>query len=139
MLHITREMFETHAPAPISQGEVSIWMYDLAPLEIREAADKCEYEVMKLEHDKLILGHSETGHHHVLEPVDKTIHVSQVAQALIDKTNDLFVSLTMYHDGVVNHLRGYDTHNAFKLSAGYKYIIRPDDEQVVEGWRKVAD
>lgn len=138
MFTLTEEMFKTHAPQPIAQGEVSIWMKKYAPKEIVDLAERGALKEMKLENDRLIIGHSETGHHHVIEAVRPSVHVSKAAQALIDETNDLFINLRLAEDCKVTHLRGYDTHTGFMLPAG-DYIIRPDDEQTVEGWRRVAD
>lgn len=138
MIELSREMFETHAPNPIAQGEVSIWMKDLAPPEIQEAAAKGNLKEMKLEKDRMIIGHSETGHHHVLTPVNKKMNISKAAQALVDQANDLFINLKIHHNVEVKHLRSDDTHGSYILPAG-EYICRPDDEQTFEGWRRVAD
>lgn len=138
MLHITRDMFEMNAPQPICQGEVTIWHEDFAPPEILKAAKECKYDIMKLENDRMIVGHSETGHCHVIEPVDKSVPLSEAAQAMIDQTNDLFISLKIHHDSKVEHLKNFDTHDTFMLSKG-NYIIRPDDEQSVDGWVRSTD
>lgn len=138
MLHITKEMFKVNAPQPIAQGEVTIWREEFAPPEILDQARAGKLKVMALENDRLIVGHSETGHHHVIEAVREGVHVSDIAQALIDDTNDLFITLRLSDDAKVTHLRGTDTHTQYMLSAG-NYIIRPDDEQTVEGWQRVAD
>lgn len=138
MIKLTEEMFKTNSPQPISQGEVTIWNKKYAPKEIVDLVAKGNLVAKKLEKDTLILGHSETGHHHVLEPINKAVHISQAAQALIDETNDLFIDLRIHHDVEVKHLRGHDTHGSFILPAG-EYICRPDDEQSVEGWRRVQD
>lgn len=136
MITITEEMFKSGKP--IAQGEVLIWMKKYAPKRILDLLANGEFEELKLEHGKMILGHSETGHHHVLEPVDKTIPISKAAQALIDTTNDLIVDLKIANDCNLVHLRGNDTHKGFMLPAGeYVRVIR--EEQSPEGWRRVAD
>lgn len=137
MITLTKEMFALHAPQPICQGEVTIWRKEYAPVEIVAEAEKGNLKQMNLEKDRLIVGHSETGHHHVIEAV-RPVHVSRAAQALIDEANDTFINLKLHEDCKVVHLRANDTHVGFMLPAG-DYIIRPDDEQTVEGWRRVAD
>lgn len=138
MITLTEEMFKMNAPQPIAQGEVTIWMKKYAPKEIIKQLGKSKMTEMKLENDRLILGHSETGHHHVLEAARPDVHVSNAARALIDETNDLFIDLQISETCCVQHMRGSDTHKAFLLPPG-DYICRPDDEQTIEGWRRVAD
>jgi hypothetical protein len=138
MITLTEEMFKTHAPQPIAQGEVTIWMKKYAPKEIVAQLSKGKLKELKLEKDRLIVGHSETGHHHVIEAIRPNVHVSKAAQALIDETNDLFIDLKLHEDCKVTHLREHDTHTGFMLPAG-DYIIRPDDEQSVKGWTRVQD
>jgi len=136
MIRLTEEMFATRKP--IAQGEVLIWMKKYAPKRILDLVAKMKATELKLEHDKMILGHSETGHHHVLEPVNKSVHVSKAAQALIDQTNDMICDLKLLEDCELIHMRGHDTHKGFVLPAGdYVRVIR--EEQTVEGWRRVAD
>lgn len=136
MITLTENMFASGKP--IAQGEVLIWMKKYAPKRILDLLANGKLEEMKLEHGKMILGHSETGHHHVLEPVDKTIPVSKAAQALIDSTNDLIVDLKIVNDCQLVHMRGHDTHGGFILPPGeYVRVIR--EEQTVEGWRRVMD
>lgn len=138
MITLTEEMFASGQP--IAQGEVLIWMKKYAPKGILKAlADRARgMSEMKLEHGKMILGHSETGHHHVLEPVNKAVPISQAALALIDSTNDMIVDLKIMQDCQLLHQRPNDTHGGFILPPGdYVRVIR--EEQTIEGWRRVAD
>jgi hypothetical protein len=137
MITITEEMFKSGQP--IAQGEVLIWMKKYAPKSVIEViAGLKNISEMKLENDQLILGHSETGHHHVLEAVRPQVHISKAAQALIDQTNDTFIELKLHEDCKLVHLRGHDTHAGFILPAG-EYIRGLREEQTPEGWRRVAD
>ena len=86
----------------------------------------------------MILGHSETGHHHVLAAVRPEVHISKAAQAFIDEVNDTFVELRMFEECKLVHQRGYDTHAGFIFPAG-EYILVIREEQSPEGWRRVAD
>lgn len=136
-INVTEEMFSSGKP--VAQGEVLIWMKKYAPQAILDklAALKNMQE-MKLEKGMLILGHSETGHHHVLESVSKAMPVSKAALALIDAANDSFVDLKIYHECKLVHMRQDDQHRGFVLPPG-EYIRGIREEQVVEGWQRVAD
>lgn len=136
MLHITEDMFKTGQP--VAQGEVLIWMKKYAPQSVIDRMAGLKLTEMTLENGQLILGHSETGHHHVLEPVDNTVPVFQAALAMIDAANDSFVELTLHTDCALVHLRGFDTHAGFILPPG-EYVRGIREEQTVEGWRRVQD
>ena len=134
---LTEEMFSTGKP--FAQGEVLIWMKKYAPKDVlAKVAALKNMSDMKLEKGQLILGHSESGHHHVLEPVRKTVHISKAAQALIDVANDTFVDIKLLEPCEIVHLRDFDTHKSVVLPAG-EYIRGLREEQIVEGWRRVAD
>ena len=136
-IQLTEEMFKSGKP--VAQGEVLIWMKKYAPKSIIDGVSALKnLAPMKLENGMLILGHSETGHHHVLEPVDKTIPFSKAAQALIDAANDTFVELKLREPCQLIHLRSTDTHSGFVLPPG-EYIRGIREEQTVEGWTRVCD
>jgi hypothetical protein len=136
-IHLTEEMFSSGKP--FAQGEVLIWMKKFAPKAVLERlANLKNMQEMPLENGQLILGHSETGHHHVLEPVRKEIHISKAAQALIDAANDSFVELKLSEPCKIVHLRDFDTHKAVVLPAG-DYVRGIREEQSVQGWVRVAD
>ena len=136
MIHLTEEMFSVGKP--IAQGELLIWMRKYAPKAIVEGLAKLKLFPMKLENDQLILGHSETGHHHVLEAVRPNVHISKAAQALIDSANDNFEELKLIEPCVLRHLRTGDNHESFVFPAG-DYIRGIREEQIPDGWRRVAD
>lgn len=136
-IHLTEDMFKSGKP--IAQGEVLIWLKKYAPQAIVDklAALKNMKE-MQLEKGMLILGHSETGAFHVLEPVSKKISISKAALALIDAANDTFVDLKIFHECALVHMRQNDTHGGFILPPG-EYIRGIREEQSVQGWVRVAD
>lgn len=137
VMRLTEDMFSTGKP--FAQGEVLIWMKKYAPKAVLEGMAKLkDMKEMSLENGKLILGHSETGHHHVLEPVNKKMKISKAALALIDAANDSFVELKLNQDCQIIHLRGFDTHAPVILPAG-EYIRGLREEQTVQGWVRVAD
>lgn len=135
-LRLTEEMFK--CGKPVAQGEVVIWMKKYAPVAILKAIDGHSFKEMKLEHDQMILGHSETGHHHVLEAVRPKTKITKAAQVLIDEVNDAFCEIRMFEECQLTHLRSHDTHGALIFPAG-EYIRFLREEQSPEGWRRVAD
>lgn len=136
MIHLTEDMFKTGKP--FAQGEVNIWMKKYAPKAVLEGIAALKLTEMKLESGHLILGHSETGHHHVLEPVAKNVPISKAALALIDVANSTFIELRLIEQCQLRHLRGSDTHGTFVLPPG-EYIRGIREEQTPEGWVRVAD
>ncbi len=134
---LTEEMFSTGKP--FAQGEVLIWMKKYAPKAIVEGLAKLKnLQEMPLDKGRLILGHSETGHHHVLEPVNKKTSISKAALALIDSANNTFVELKLNQECEIIHLRDHDTHAPVALPPG-DYIRGIREEQSVKGWVRVAD
>lgn len=107
-----------------AQGEILFLRTDKIPEGLQTA---------KPENGHLIIGHSETGHHHVID-----LKKSKQAQLLIDKTNALIAYLDIGEDSIVEHLRSYDTHESIKLPAG-KYQIRYRAEDTPQGWQRVMD
>lgn len=91
---------------------------------------------MKVSPDKgkLIIAHSETGHHHCID-----IKKSKNVQLLIDSTNELIGLLKI--KGVpadLEHLRSNDTHETFRISEG-DYIVKYHAQETPEGWARVID
>lgn len=77
-----------------------------------------------------IVGHSETGHHHLMEAV----------QARFYGTNDPLVCYLKI-DGEFAHLihnRSFDKHDTITFSKGV-YEVRHQREYTPEGWRRVED
>jgi len=137
VIRLTEEMFSTGKP--VAQGEVLIWMRKYAPKGILEKMAKLrDMKDMPLVNGSMVLGHSETGAHHVLEPVAKKVSISKAAQALIDSANDTFVDLKIFQECALVHKRDDDTHKAVVLPPG-DYIRGIREEQTVQGWVRVAD
>lgn len=137
MTYITEDMFKSGKP--VAQDEVLIWMKKYAPESVLSSvAGLKNMQEMKLEHGQMILGHSESGHHHVLEPVRQNVKIDRAAQALIDAANDTFIELRLHEECKLVHLRGNDTHGSFVFPPG-EYIRGLREEQFPEGWRRVAD
>lgn len=92
-----------------------------------------DYKTVSPENNKLIVAHSESGHHHVIDLVR-----SKQADMLISKTNELMGRLVLGEDCEVEHLRSHDTHDTLKLEKG-NYVLRYRREYTPEGLRRVQD
>lgn len=137
IIRLTEEMFSTGQP--FAQGEVLIWMKKYAPKAILEGMAKLKnFNEMSLEKGMMIMGHSETGHHHILEPVSKKVTISKAAQALVDAANDTFIDLKIFQECALVHKREADNHKAVILPPG-DYIRGIREEQTVQGWVRVRD
>lgn len=91
---------------------------------------------LALEGGKLIIGHSETGHHHVLEHtsgatvtvLDRAPEGMRILHAILDEPNKLI------------HERGHDTHETIALPPGeYEFRIAREFDHYAELARKSAD
>lgn len=97
-----------------AQGEITI-----IRLGKVRGAKKLAGQVMKAERGQFIIGHSETGHHHVISAKGADVSVLErqpegmrVLRAILTETNAL------------THLRGHDTHDPIQLDGGYEYEFR---------------
>lgn len=82
------------------------------------------------ENGKVIVTHSETGHHHVM------LAERTKAYRLPDSIMDIF--LAVEEGDVLEHLRAHDTHESIKFDAGI-YHVRRQREYTPEGFRRVED
>lgn len=112
---------KTVTSRPCFQGDLMIRRIDTIPTMALPSAP---------ENGKHILAHSETGHHHVIE--------SRAANRFIDQTNEFIAWLEVADDTVLEHLRGFDTHEPLMIPPG-KYEVRTAREYTPEGWRHSAD
>lgn len=111
-----------------AQGDIIIKRVDSIPAKgLRE---------VKREGGKLIVAHSETQHHHVIERPRVTMWQ--------DEADPLVAWLEVHgEENLPNvaelvHERSYDTHEALEIPVG-KYQIRRQREYVPDGWRAVQD
>lgn len=109
---------------PYFQGDLMVMRVAGMPagVKVREA---------KADDGRLILAHSETGHHHVID--------SRNAQLLIDETNDYIAWLKIAEPCEIEHLRSFDTHEGYVLDPGVYELRRGQIERSPEGWRRAAD
>jgi hypothetical protein len=106
-----------------AQGELYFERIDTLPDGVRAVAP---------DGDRYIIGHSETGHHHVLERTRGRVF------ALPDEILECFIVVDGDALAEIKHLRPYDTHETIGLSKG-AYRVRRRREYVPEGFRRVAD
>lgn len=93
-----------------AQGEITIYRVgDLGDLP----AVPTGYTRLELENGQLIIGHSETGHHHVMNP-------ETTEAAVMDRPPEGMKILNMIVKSAtpIVHLRGHDTHEEIMLEPG---------------------
>lgn len=106
-----------------AQGDIYITRIDKLPAGI---------EPVKPEGGRIIVTHSEIGHHHVML-AERTKLYS------VPSSKDMEVILHVLDGGdVLEHLRPADTHEAIKFDPGF-YSVRRQREYVPEGFRRVED
>jgi hypothetical protein len=105
-----------------AQGDIYITRTDMqVPANAVEVQPEGNY---------LIITHSETGHHHVME---------KTKAKLYKLPDDIMKCLLVVEDPVaLQHLRDYDTHSPIQFEKG-NYIVRRQREYTPEGFRKVQD
>lgn len=104
-----------------AQGDILIQRIDKLPENVIP---------VEPENGKIIVTHSETGHHHVMT-MERT-----KAYRLPDSIMDIF--LTVEQGDVLEHLRPHDTHEPIQFEPGI-YHVRRQREYVPEGFRRVED
>ena len=80
--------------------------------------------------DSVIVGHSETGHHHVMEASRTTMY------RLPDTITDCL--LVVDQPDVLRHLREFDTHDPLSFAPG-TYKVTTAREYMPGGWRRSLD
>lgn len=108
--------------AVVYQGDIAIERIDALPRDAAREAARAD--------GALVVGHSETGHHH-------SIHNRRVR--MLESSDPLVCYLQVegkYADLV--HHRPVNPHEAFRLPTG-TYRVRRQREWTPEGWRRVED
>lgn len=108
-----------------AQGEITIRKIAKVPDAVKP---------LPLENGQSIIGHSETGHHHVLERPAKLMIAKtapdgmRILYAILDEPNALI------------HERGFDTHESIALPAGtYEFRIGREYDPYTEIARQQND
>lgn len=106
-----------------AQGELFFERIDALPAGVAPVEPEGEH---------YIIGHSETGHHHVLDRPKVRVY------SLPKEIMECFV-VVGDEPAELTHLRPHDTHEALRLDKGATYRVRRRREYVPEGFRMVAD
>jgi hypothetical protein len=122
---------------PFRQGEASFYPVEWLKEKGLDGHPNFSLEKpvqVKPEGGKLIIAHSETGHHHCIDAVrNKSAHL------LIDETNALIGLLKVGETPAdLEHLRSDHEHETFRISGG-DYIVRYHSQPTPEGWARVVD
>lgn len=104
-----------------AQGDIYIQRIDALPDGLTKAAPE--------KNGKLIVTHSETGHHHVMDAA----HVS-----MFSNDNPMVCYLYVEQPTALEHLRQFDTHAPISFQPG-NYKVNRQREHTPEGWRRVED
>jgi hypothetical protein len=112
-----------------AQGEITVIRID----DLTEIP--ATYVRMLLEDGKLIIGHSETGHHHVLSrPDEAEVYVMEDSEGMRILRAILHAPMSL------EHLRGFDTHEPLHLEPGaYEFRIAREYDPYAELARQSAD
>lgn len=113
--------------AVCAQGDVLIRRAVALPKNVSE---------VKPEHGRLIVTHSETGHHHCLTIDRKSSKTPNVQMYSGD--NPLVAWIKVNRPTALEHLRPHDTHEPIMFGVGI-YEVRRQREYTPEGWRQVQD
>lgn len=114
-----------------AQGEILITRLGPVPKKAKVSG-----QPLALEHGKLIIGHSETGHHHVLERntgasvtvLERAPEGMRILHAILEEPNKLI------------HERGHDTHETIALEPGeYEFRIAREFDHYAELARQSMD
>lgn len=110
-----------------AQGEIRMFRIDEIPADARPLAK---------ERGQFIIGHSETGHHHVLVAERVKVYEAPSAPQGMRILYALLESV-----GSLEHLRSHDTHQPHAFAPGDAIMFRTDREYdpYAELARQVAD
>lgn len=115
-----------------AQGEITIRRIGDVPTTV----SKIDAKPLPLQGGKLIIGHSETQHNHVLEHahgasvmvLDRAPEGMRILRAILEEPNKLV------------HERGHDTHETIELQPGeYEFRISREFDHYAELARQSAD
>lgn len=110
---------------PFAQGDLWMRYVEALPTGVTAAQP---------ESGNLIVGHSETGHHHVIDADCAVMY--EHAKPLPDEVLECFVVIGKETE--LRHLRSFDTHEPYALPPGILQVRR-QREYVPEGFRRAQD
>lgn len=86
---------------------------------------------------KIVVTHSETGHHHVMT-LDKKRSKQPAVEMFSQTDNPLVAWIKVNRPTSLDHMRPHDTHESIMFEPGI-YEVRRQREYTPEGWRQVQD
>lgn len=104
-----------------AQGDILIMRVDSLPEGVVE---------VPAENGKVIVTHSETGHHHVMDATK--VKMFKLPDSIMD------CLLVVEDQAALEHLRSFDTHEPIMFDQG-TYQVRRQREYTPEGFRRVED
>ena len=104
-----------------AQGDIYIKRIDALPANAVKVAP---------ENGVVIVTHSETGHHHVMDA--DTVAMYRLPDSIMD------CLLVVDQPTALRHLRQHDTHEPILFEPG-TYHVRRQREYTPQGWRRVED
>lgn len=104
-----------------AQGDIYIRRIDALPKNA---------QIVEPEGGKVIVTHSETGHHHVMNADSVTMY--RLPDSILD------CLLVVERPTALEHLRAHDTHEPILFEPG-TYHVRRQREYTPEGFRRVED
>lgn len=115
-----------------AQGEITIRRLGDVP------KDKClpaGFAPVQPEHGKYIIGHSETGHHHVIDAPGASVGVMEKPPEGMR-----ILRMILENPTSLDHLRDYDTHESLACPPGeYEVRIAREYDPYAELARQAAD
>jgi hypothetical protein len=113
-----------------AQGEITIVRVGDVPTR-----KKLNGDALVLENGRYVIGHSETGHHHVLDRADG------VTVSVVDTSEGMrILRAILENPTVLEHQRPYDTHEPLLLAPGeYEFRIGREYDPFEEIMRTQAD
>lgn len=112
-----------------AQGEITIY-------RIAKHRKNAGFTPLPLENGRYVVGHSETGHHHVLDRTDG------VQVSVMDKPPEgmRILHAILKNPTKLEHLRPHDTHEPIMLDPGeYEFRIAREYDPYAELARQSAD
>lgn len=107
-----------------AQGDVLFRRVDKIPKNAK---------VVKPEAGRIVVAHSETGHHHAIDAHGRDV----VMKSVENDPMVCYLQIAGEHADVV-HYRPHDTHETMRLLNGC-WEVRRQREHTPEGWRRIED
>ena len=115
---------------PIRQGEV--YFYKLLDSDDGHVGDAHS----DIEGNAFIVGHSETGHHHVMERDTVEVYAKPGTEQSAEGMDILYAIVKEPTE--VRHLRSFDTHKSVTIPKGI-WQSRAQRQRKPEGWKRAID